>query len=72
MIKRLIVDENYNLVDTETGEWLDDTQVFDLANRLADEIKELEIEYRRLARFLMKNGYTISDYLDYCEENEFK
>ena len=37
--KRLIVDENYNLVDTVTGEWLDDTQVFDLANKLAEENK---------------------------------
>ena len=39
--KRLIVDENYNLVDTVTGEWLDDTQVFDLANELAEENREL-------------------------------
>ena len=39
--KRLIVDENYNLVDTVTGEWLDDTQVFDLANELAEENQNL-------------------------------
>lgn len=39
--KRLIVDENYNLVDTVTGEWLDDTQVFDLANKLHEENKRL-------------------------------
>lgn len=40
--KRLIVDENYNLVDTVTGEWLDDTQVFDLANKLHEENQELK------------------------------
>ena len=45
--KRLIVDENYNLVDTVTGEWLDDTQVFDLANKLAEENKALKSDRTR-------------------------
>ena len=40
--KRLIVDEDYNLVDTVTGEWLDDTQIFDLANKLHEENEELK------------------------------
>ena len=44
--KRLIVDENYNLVDTVTGEWLDDTQVFDLANKLHEENEQLKNEVK--------------------------
>ena len=38
--KRLIVDEDYNIVDTVTGEWLDDTDMFDLVNELHEENKE--------------------------------
>lgn len=40
--KRLIVDEDYNIVDTETGKWLDDNQMFDLVNELHEENRELK------------------------------
>ena len=78
--KRFINDiENGRLVDTENelstidySDSVDFYELWEFLNKLNDEIKELEMEYRRLVRFLMKNGYTISDYLDYCEENEFK
>lgn len=46
--KRLIVDDNYNLVDTVTDEWLDDTQVFDLANKLAEENEEFRKRTKEL------------------------
>ena len=35
--KRLIVDEDCNIVDTMTGEGLDDNQMFDLVNELNKE-----------------------------------
>lgn len=37
---RLIVDEDWNIVDTETGELLDIDQMFDLVNKLWKEKKE--------------------------------
>ena len=70
--KRLIVDEDYNLVDTVTGEWLDDTQVFDLANKLAEENKELQERNNRQAKRLddiyqlieQKDWRALSDIMD--------
>lgn len=55
--KRLIVDEDYNLVDTVTGEWLDDTQVFDLANKLHEENKELKEENEYLCEKIKENEW---------------
>lgn len=40
--KRLIVDEDYNIVDTVTGEWLDDNQVFDLVNEIHEKYEQLK------------------------------
>lgn len=44
---RLIVDEDYNIVDTETGEPVDFDQMFNLVNKLWKEKKE-SIEYTEL------------------------
>lgn len=64
--KRLVVDENYNLVDTVTGEWLDDTQVFDLANELHEENKKFDEWYKVLRKY----GITSPDKLDQVLRNE--
>ena len=53
--KRLIVDEDYNLVDTVTGEWLDDTQVFDLANKLAEENEQSKMMIATLRNIVLEN-----------------
>ena len=42
--KRLIVDEDYNIVDTLTGEGLDENQMFDLVNELHEENEQLKKE----------------------------
>lgn len=55
--KRLIVDEDYNIVDIVTGESLDDNQIFDLVNELHDENKQLKqrlMIYQDKVKGLMK------------------
>jgi len=51
--KRLVVDEDYNIVDTVTGEWLDDGQMFDLVNELNDENMRLKGENAHYKLLLM-------------------
>ena len=64
--KRLIVDENYNLVDTVTGEWLDDTQVFDLANKLAEKNQNLQFLIIEMLDFIKENdGVTRQEMSDW-------
>lgn len=52
--KRLIVDEDYNIVDTETGESLDDNQIFDLVNSLSEENEELKQSEDNLYTFFIQ------------------
>lgn len=58
--KRLIVDEDYNIVDTLTGAKLDDTQMFVLVNKLYDENSQLKLRIQLLST-LVDNADAIID-----------
>lgn len=54
--KRLIVDMDYNIIDTATGYGLDENDMFELVNELAEENKNLKVQ-------LFKGG----DVCDICK-----
>lgn len=79
--KRLIVDDDYNFVDTLTGVKLDDTQLFVLCNQLYRENKQLKKEnygnldgleiYKELYLELSEKLSNIeADYIELNDEKE--
>ena len=52
--KRLIVDEDYNWVDTTTGMCVEVEDAFDLVDELAEENEQLKFENRQLKGRIME------------------
>lgn len=59
--KRLIVDEYYNWVDTETDSIIEIEDAFDLVNELADENEELKSDNKGLSNEILEISNLIAD-----------
>ena len=70
--KRLIVDENYNIVDTVTDEWLNDNQIFDLVNELNDKNKQLKQTLRTYRKVANCRNCDYHDYDCRVEGDDFE
>lgn len=73
--KRLIVDEDYNWVDTTTGMGVEVEDAFDLVNELADENEDLKKEneqLRKLTKIMNTNAKDIVDVLNGQENRIWK
>ena len=49
--KRLIVDEDYNWIDTKTGYCIEMEDAFELVNQLSDENEQLRQQIEQLKHF---------------------
>lgn len=66
--KRFTFKDGYLFDDVKGTAFLTVGDCCELLNELHDENKELTLECRRMAKFMMSKGYNINNYLDFCKE----